>query len=192
MILGLMGAAGSGKSTAAKYLADRYAATRFSFADPLKAMVARAFDLTHAQCWGTQAEKEAIDPRYNVSARWLLQRIGTEGCRAVFGQNFWIDQTLAMINRAGPGLGLAVIEDVRFCNEATAIRAAGGVVWRLECPDRQSSADAGHASEAEWLRAEFDRVIEARLSPGSVDLFAAIDRGITNDSRLTQVLRLGA
>ena len=100
VILGLMGAAGSGKSTAAKYLVERYGAQRFSFADPLKDMVKAAFDLTEAQVRGTQAEKEAIDPRYNVSPRWLLQRIGTEGCRNTFGKNFWTERTLERIRGA--------------------------------------------------------------------------------------------
>lgn len=197
IILGLMGAAGSGKSTVTAHLVERYGAVRYSFADPLKDMVARAFDLSPEQVRGTQAQKEAVDPRYNVSPRWLLQRIGTEGCRATFGESFWTDQTLERIEKGQATL--AVIEDVRFVNEAEAIRrvrrdgwAAEGFVWRLECPDRQSSADTTHASEAEYLRAPHDAVITARMSPGSQLLKDAIDRQINATPAIIRALRFGA
>lgn len=196
IILGLMGAAGSGKSTAAAYLVERYGAVRYSFADPLKDMVARAFALSPEQVRGTQAQKEAIDPRYGVSPRWLLQRIGTEGCRATFGEGFWTEQTLEKIDR--DQAALSVIEDVRFVNEASAIRrarrdgfAAEGFVWRLECPDRVSSADMSHASEAEYLRAEHDAVISARMSPDSRLLKEAIDRQIEASPGILRALRFG-
>lgn len=176
MILGLMGPAGSGKSTVAKYLHDRHCALRFSFADPLKAVAAATLGFSHEQLYGTQAQKEAVDPRYNFSPRWFLQRLGTDGCRAVFGANFWCEQTLRQIARVQPPL--AVIEDVRFMNEAHAIRAAGGLIWRLETPDRQSDADATHASEREWELAPFDRRIVANVSPGSMLLFGAVETAI--------------
>lgn len=172
-IIGLMGAAGSGKSTVAQYLAGRYDGRRYSFAEPLKQLAMRTLGFTLAQCYGTQAEKEAIDPRYGFSPRWFLQRLGTEGCRSVFGDDFWSRMTLESIARDAPRL--AVIEDVRFINEADAVRAAGGQVWRLECPDRESAADAGHASESEWQRAPYDVAIAAPRSEGAAELLRCID-----------------
>lgn len=162
-IIGLMGPAGSGKSSAAQFLVDRYGARRYSFADPLKDMVKRAFDLSEAQVRGTQADKEAVDPRYGVSARWLLQRVGTEGCRAVFGADFWTRMLLERVTREAPEV--AVVEDVRFTNEAAAIRSFGsfsaryvsGYVWRLHPVGESTSTDAGtHASETEWWSAPAD------------------------------------
>lgn len=163
-IIGLMGPAGAGKSAAAAFLVDRYGARRYSLADPLKDMVKAAFDLTEAQVRGTQADKEAVDPRYGVSPRWLLQRIGTEGCRATFGADFWTRRLLERIARDAPEV--AVVEDVRFINEADAIKAvdetatgayARGVVWRLHPVGSSTSVDPGtHASETEWLRAPAD------------------------------------
>lgn len=190
LILGLMGAAGSGKSTVAQYLAERYGAKRYSFADPLKELVMRSFDLSREQCYGTQAQKEAVDPRYNVSPRWLLQRIGTEGARATFGDNFWTDALLRKISADGPAF--AVVEDARFVNEAVAIRAFksrhGGMIWRLECPDRQSAADAGHASESEWKRSPFDAIVTAPMSPGSHLLKVAVEKALGSSSRIMQVI----
>jgi hypothetical protein len=177
MIIGLMGAAGSGKTTAARHLADAHGASVYSFAKPLKRLVQRAFDLSFNQVFGTQADKERVDPRYGVSPRWLLQRIGTEGCRTEFGKDFWTEQCLRSIARDAPAF--AVIEDVRFVDEATAVRVAGGVVWRLEVDGaRASSDDGGHASERGWLDAPCDAVIRAPITPGSAALLSAVDRAL--------------
>jgi len=192
-ILGLLGPAGSGKSTAAKYLAEKYTCMRYSFADPLKHVAMRTLGFTYEQCYGTQAQKEAVDPRYGFSPRWFLQKLGTEGCRGVFGDSFWTERTLDLIVRQQQAAGahVAVIEDVRFVNEANAIHAVGGAVWRLECPDRESVADATHASEAEWSRCGYDRLISARLSPGSVELLREVDAAFASPGWRTayEVLR---
>ncbi len=177
MIIGLLGAAGSGKSTAANYLRTRWNATVYSLAAPLKELVAKAFDLRYEQVWGTQEDKETVDQRYNVTPRWLLQRIGTEGCRAVFGQNVWTDALLRRIDLENPRF--AVIEDVRFRNEAERIMNAGGQIWRLEVEGgRLSSDDGSHASEQEWLHAPYSRRIISAITPGSSDLKNKIEEAM--------------
>lgn len=169
VVIGVMGPAGAGKSSVAQHLVDRYGAVRYSFAGPLKEMVGRALDLSPEQLYGTQAQKEAPDQRYGgKSARWFLQRLGTEGCRKTFGDDFWTQMLLDKIRREAPKV--AVIEDARFVNEAIAIQAfdrAGvmrpvgqGVVWRLESPHRETEADATHASEREWMDAPYDYIIK--------------------------------
>lgn len=175
-IIAIMGPAGSGKSTAAEYLVERYGAVRYSFARPLKELVRRAFDLTDAQVYGSQADKEAIDPRYGHSPRWLLQRIGTEGGRAVFGESFWTDQALTLIKREAPAL--AVIDDCRFVTEAQAVRAVGGgEVWRMRCIDGAQSSDAGtHASEREWRDAPAD--VELAVKYGLEHVYLAIENAL--------------
>ncbi len=182
--IAICGPAGSGKSTVANYLVEKYGAVRYGFATPLKEMVKRALQLTDDQVYGTQEQKEAIDPRYGRSARWFLQRIGTDGCRAVFGEDFWTKQCLDMIWRQNRSI--AVIEDLRFINEAEAVLLdprANGFVWRLHPPaDAETAkyaAGAGqHASEQEW------RVLQASLefSPGSrgvEQLYAMVDEAMT-------------
>jgi hypothetical protein len=182
-IIGLLGPAGSGKSSVAGHLAERYGAKRYSFAAPLKELAMRTLDLTHEQCWGTQSQKEAVDPRYGFSPRWFLQRLGTEGCRKTFGEAFWTEQTLAKIAREAPSL--AVIEDVRFKNEASAIlnfrnSSGRGHVWRLEASERQTiELHSTHASEQEWAIAPFS----TRLCPaafGLEHLFALVDEAMSN------------
>lgn len=170
LILGLLGPAGAGKSTVAEYLCKTYGARRFSFASPLKEMARRIWEFSDDQLFGTQAQKEAVDPRWNMSPRTALQKLGTDACRSILGPDIWVDATLRMIADIAPRV--AVIDDVRFINEATKIRAAGGIIWRLECPNRVSSAGTVHPSEVEWAHAPFDRKIIAQTSPGAVQLIA--------------------
>jgi hypothetical protein len=151
MIIGLLGPLGCGKTTVANYLERKYGAKRYSLAGPLKRMVQNAFDLTDEQVYGTQAQKAEVDPRYNVSPRWLLQRIGTQGVRDTLGKNFWVDYLLQSANAP-----LVVVDDVRFKNESAGLREAGHKVWRINHPD---AVVAGHASEAEWAFAPYDDAI---------------------------------
>lgn len=171
VIIGLMGPAGSGKSSVAQYLEQKYGAVRYSFAGPLKEMVGRALDFTQEQLYGTQAQKEAPDERYGgKSARWFLQRIGTEGCRKTFGHNFWVRILMERIALDRPEL--VVIDDARFVNESFAIQEhQAGYVWRLNTPGRETVADAEHASEQEWLHAPYDYA----LTPSVRDLAQLFD-----------------
>lgn len=172
-IVGIMGPAGSGKSTAAKHLVDFYGAKRYAFADPLKRLAIEVFEFTEAQVFGSQADKETVDPRYGLSPRVFLQRLGV-AARKIFGEDFWVRQCLERIMRESPKL--AVIDDVRFVNEATAVMGAGGRVLRME-PMRTgaSTADANHVSETQWTSAPYD----VRIAPreyGIASLLAEVDR----------------
>jgi hypothetical protein len=159
-VIALCGPAGSGKSTVATYLAERYGAQRYGFATPLKEMVKAALDFTDEQVYGTQEQKETVDPRYGHSPRWFLQRIGTEGCRKTFGEDFWTKQCLDMIFRQNQRL--AVIEDTRFCNEAEAVLhddRISGFVWRLwptvdDIALARAEGAGKHASEEEWRQVD--------------------------------------
>lgn len=183
VLIGVLGPAGSGKSAVANYLVEHYGARRFSLAGPLKEIAIRVFDFTDEQVYGSQAQKEAIDPRYNFSPRWLLQRLGTEGIRSVFGHDVWIDLLMKTVREAR--VSLAVCDDVRFVNEAKVIKGwypsecAGdvtiaGQVWRLEAPYRETTADASHASEAEWTKCEYDHII-APAAYGIENLYRLVD-----------------
>lgn len=144
MIIGLTGPAGSGKTTAAKYLVERYGATRFSFAEPLKRMAMMIYGLTEEQVFGPLEAKEAVDPRHGKSPRELLQFLGTDVCRTHLGPDVWANAALAKLE---PGR-LYVCDDVRFDNEARAIRNRCGVVWMLDTTGAPKSAHTAHASEA--------------------------------------------
>lgn len=164
VLIGIAGPAGSGKTTVANYLARTYGARVYALATPLKEIVRRAFSLSDEQLYGSQAVKEAIDERYNVSPRWLMQRIGTEGVRNTLGQDFWTKYTLQLIEAHRPKL--AVIEDVRFWSEAEGIMDYAfhdnrslpeAYIWKLQPFWCEAKGD--HQSESEFDKLPHHHVI---------------------------------
>jgi len=156
MIIGLLGGEGAGKTTAAKYLEDKYDAVRYTLADPLKQLIMNAFEMSREQLYGTQEQKNTIDPRYNVSPRWLMRRIGTEGIRKVFGEHFWVEQTLNFIREDTPWL--AVIDDVRFISESEDLKNFGQARI-IKLVNQNKPRVSGHQSEEEWDLAPYDFLI---------------------------------
>lgn len=164
-IIGLTGPKGSGKTTAAEYLARTYGARIFAFADPIKAVLKATFDIPDKYLSGTQADKEAIIPGYPFSGRWLMQHFGTDGVRRVLGPDFWANLTLDKIQdevMSGIDHDLVVIHDVRFLNEAACIKAAGGSIWQLYAP--WLTSEDGHQSETEFqhIRSDWALVPETK------------------------------
>ena len=98
--------------------------------------------------------------------RRLLQVFGTEVGRSMFGENFWVDLTLNNIKEKH-----AVISDVRFKNEADAIKKAGGQVWRINRHGVGPVTD--HSSEIDLDDYNFDHIIDNDYSV--MDLHNVID-----------------
>lgn len=143
-IIGLAGRAGSGKSTCGEWLARERGAVLFSLADPLKRLAQDVFGFTDAQVFGTQADKEAIDPRWGISPRHALIRLGN-AARERLGLDVWLNACLKSIDESGARL--AVITDIRYPNEAEAVHRKAGYVVLLRCPDSVSTVDPGAPSE---------------------------------------------
>ena len=143
MIIGVCGAAGAGKGSVAKILEGRGFAT-LSFADPLYAAVSAITGLTVAELQDRGRKEEPIG-WIGSSPRRLLQTLGTDWGRNMIHEEIWV---VATMQRMLPG-GDYCIPDVRFVNEAAAIKARGGVVWRVDRPCRSTleSAAAAHESE---------------------------------------------
>jgi hypothetical protein len=145
MILGLTGLARSGKSTVASYLVSHHGFVEHSFAAPIRQFVAHILGTDLA---GLEAGKEREVPWLGgLTPRWLMQTAGTEWGRKMIHDQLWVRSCLmraqADVNAGRP----VVISDVRFDNEAEALRAVGGQVWRIERPGA-GVAGTTHASEA--------------------------------------------
>lgn len=160
--IGLSGYARSGKDTVAAHLIGRHSYERVAFADSIREALYKLnpkvpindvygfIPLRPAvDMYGWEALKEDVP-----HVRNLLQRLGTEVGREMFGSEFWVD---AAINKIPDGAKV-VFTDVRFPNEAEAIRGLGGRIYRVT---REGVAPTnGHISEVALDDYEFDGVID--------------------------------
>lgn len=170
MIIGLAGLAGCGKSTVAGLVGPR---VEIAFADPMKRFCAEVFGFTHEELYGPSSARETpsqVFTRPNgepLTPRFALQTLGTDWGRNC-DPNVWVKAGIARAlrsrlaeeatARALPGYQPqpVVVTDVRFANEARALRDAGGQVWRVRRDvDPNRAAVYAHASEREIWSAEF-------------------------------------
>lgn len=142
MIIGFAYRARVGKSVSADYLANTYSFINDSFAYSLKQGAKIIFSLSEDQM---ELTKEIPDDFWGMSPRQILQLMGTEAMRTVFSGDIWV-KTLQRRIQQHPTRNHA-ISDVRFKNEAEAIKAMGGIVIRI---DRDKSGTTSkHSSETE-------------------------------------------
>jgi len=135
-VIGLTGAAGSGKDTAADALREHHRFIKLSFAEPVYEMMS-IVTLTPVEVLRDRSTKEAVITKMGVSPRKLGQTLGTEWGRNMINQNIWVDHLDARLHDIELRTGLVglVISDVRFQNEVDYVHSLGGEVWRIERTD---------------------------------------------------------
>jgi dephospho-CoA kinase len=156
-VIGILGLKRSGKDTSAEYLINNYGYVRYSFADPLKRATKEIFGFTDEQLWGD--EKETIDSNWGISAREILQIMGTELFQydihkhtdklSHIGRNIWVNRFKIWYKdelKKNPNL-MVVIPDVRFPHEVDIIKSIGGSIWKVVRPSL-NNVDL-HPSETE-------------------------------------------
>ena len=149
MIIGLTGYAQSGKDTVAKILVENYGYTRIAFADKIRDFLYETNPMFDAIAGEPMFVKNKVDrdgweeAKKSPHIRRLLQTSGV-AARKVFGDLFWVQQALRDVHFEGN----YVITDVRFTNEADAIKKYdNSQLWRI----KRLGVDAinGHVSEHE-------------------------------------------
>jgi hypothetical protein len=152
----------SGKSTLASAL-WRHGFQTLKFASPLKRMTAALLrEAGHAEpeieAMLDGALKSAPIPLLgNRTPRHLMQTLGTEWGRTHITPTIWVDLLLARASALRASDVPVVIDDMRFPNEAAAIRAAGGLLIRINRPT--ATRPNGHASEGALDAWPFDLTI---------------------------------
>jgi hypothetical protein len=210
LVVGFVGFISSGKDTAADYLVNYHQFRRDSFANALKDAVSAVFGWDRVLLEGRTAEsrewREKVDTWWadrlsmpDLTPRWVLQHWGTEVCRQGFHDDIWIASLEHRILKTRDNI---VITDVRFPNEITAIRNAGGIVVRIKRgPDPEWYQDAInvnagptnmswaiskwkieelkiHASETAWVGLPTDATIN---NDSTIDhLFSQLEQLIKN------------
>lgn len=161
MIIGLSGYAQTGKDTVAKHLVERYGFTRIAFADPIREALYELDPILPDYpavpgirlSWIVEKAGWEEVKKSSPEVRRMLQRMGTEVGRNLWGQDFWVSQALQEASKHEN----VVFTDVRFPNELEAILKANGEVWRVVKKD--VSAVNRHSSETALDHYQFNKII---------------------------------
>ena len=146
-LIGLAGKAGAGKDTVADYLWEKEGAIKIAFADALRAASASIFGLDPRNFLDRDL-KEAEVEYWGMTPRRMLQLLGTEATKPVFGDDIWLKRWFLSYS-AVRDTDHVVVPDVRFDVEAEAIRHLGGTIVHIVRPGAGLSGATGeHASEA--------------------------------------------
>lgn len=158
LVVALTGSAGVGKSTIAEYLVGRYGFQRIRFSDPLKQMLS-ALLLKQGctpeyarRCIEGDLKTRAVPELGGRTPRHALQTLGTDWGRTLIGADFWLGcwrNAVEPVLRRGP----VVADDCRFENEHDAVKAMGGLVWRVA---REGCRPDSHVSQTEHLGFDVD------------------------------------
>lgn len=160
MLIGITGQKFSGKSTVAKMLSEMLGYKVVSFADKLKDITCVLSGCTREQLENYDFKECELVPNHlkpycgNAefpTYRAFLQHFGSEVMRGI-NDSIWIDCTL---DNCGEN---AIISDVRFPNEAKAIKEQGGIIIRVEREGLQSSDT--HSSETAMKQIVPDVIID--------------------------------
>ena len=139
-LIGVSGRKRSGKDTFAARLISDHGFTKVAFAEPMRAMLkaqdpivdwigddVRIDPIHLTDVLGPDDDWETAKELPEV--RRLLQDLGTEGGRAILGENVWVDAAARVVDSIP---GPVVITDVRFPNEADFVeRWPGSVTYGL-------------------------------------------------------------
>jgi hypothetical protein len=174
MIIGISGKIGSGKDTLSiviNYLADKSAPDSFNrweqpleeytyknkkYAENLKCMVCFLIGCNRIDLEDREfKEKELGEEWDGLTPRKILQLLGTEAGREIIHPNIWVNSLFADYTTDSNW----IITDVRFPNEAQAIKDRGGIIIRIERPGGESHCGGAHASETALDDYDFDIVI---------------------------------
>jgi len=180
-LIGLCGDAGAGKSTAAAIL-EAQGYTRLRFAESLKAMIcalltsAGMTDAEAIRCTDGDTKEAPLDVLGGQTPRHAMQMLGTEWGRQRITGDLWVRITMARAEALLAEGKQVVIDDVRFPNEAAAVR--WGVMPHPaqinDPPDREvwqvvgrGGIDGGHVSERQDFPA--DMVLDNSTSPEALE-----------------------
>lgn len=185
MIVGLLGFIGSGKGTVGELLVEKHGFHADSFAAPLKDAVSKIFGWPRHLLEGDTEESRVFRELkseywsnalgYDVTPRLMLQYMGTEAGRNIFGANLWSASLQHRYYLRSANQDNYVITDVRFPNEIKMLHEMGGitvVVKRGDLPEWYDVALAYnqgkseekpkdiHYSEWAWIGEKVDFTID--------------------------------
>lgn len=179
LLIGLCGPAGAGKSTVAKIIARRYNGLVMPLAAPIKGMI-ESLGVDPKHLYGTPEDKEEpLELFGGKSARFAMQQLGTEFGRTTFGEDFWINiwfNTVRVLPHS-----IVIADDVRFENEAKAIKDNGGIVIGVVKSYEDFDRAPVHASE-DFLKVPKDALVFNSGSTAALE--AVVTRILDKEPRI--------
>ena len=164
-IIGLLGNAGVGKNYIAEHILPKILPNKktviLAFADHFKVDCIIKHNIEYERVFG---EKD-------FESRKLLQKVGTEEGRTIYGEDIWIKSVETWIKILNSrGIKRFIICDCRFKNEVLWIKKKGGIIIKVNAPQRhiyrlnqesndkkeQSKEISKHISEKEVNQCSFD------------------------------------
>jgi len=173
-LIGITGKAGSGKDTAADYIAEKYGYRKYNLADPIKKALNAMFgwDMSY---WDDREWKETILPKIGVSPRVLAQTLGTEWGREIINEQIWLhiaEDLVESVAHSHSHNGV-VIPDLRFDNEA---------LWMKNLSDTKPYVDNYKIVKIE--RSDIDYVDNTKHSSESGVSSTFIDNFVNNNGSI--------
>lgn len=194
ILIGIVGFAHHGKSTAANYLISN-GFTEYAFAEPLKKAVMSIFGFTYEQCYDIKL-KEVKDPYWGISPREAMIAFGEHNAEKLtelmpnldLGESgrIWIRKFEHEYIKNKWNEKNIVVSDIRHNNEALAIKKLGGYILRVHNPRIEMNEEfRKSASEQRIQHIRFDGIIK---NDSTIDEFhksiAYLQTAIINNPKL--------
>lgn len=177
MLIGITGKKQHGKSTVANMIASEYGFHVVSFAEPIKHMLCGLFGWDYDQCQEGAFKETPRDDCYGRTPRDLMLSLGTAWGREMVNENIWTDAALRSIDSREKQGNSVVVPDVRFNNEAEAIKSRNGFIISVE----RTGAVGPYAESIEHISEEGIRsgLIDFTVSvrSGRIDTLKGLVRG---------------
>lgn len=185
-LIAITGKRGHGKTTAALVL-ERAGYRHINFADGVKEVVELVYGIPMEVLQHAVLKETMLDGYPNATPREVMQQVGTDMFRA-YRDDTWVE----MFKRRSGDYSHVVCSDLRFPNEADAVRALGGTIIKVVDPRKVRPAPtAAQALLAKIVPAWLARRIKldlgdaaaAHASETSIDLIEA-DIEVDNDTTI--------
>jgi hypothetical protein len=139
MIVGIKGKIGSGKTLSSNIIREIFPFTEYAMAYPIK-KIGDVLGFTNAELYGTQSQKLEKNKHWGISGREFMQIFGTDICRDVLPtkipqmDKIWVRCfDIFCSDHCDENI---IVSDVRFIDEAQAIKKCGGFIIEIQRPQK--------------------------------------------------------
>jgi hypothetical protein len=180
MMIGLIGKAGSGKSSVADILVKNHGYLRYSMAGAMRKALLAAMPFLEGRY--LHEDKQSIIPGLGVTGRQLLQTFGHDWGRTQIHKGIWIQALQSELSLMKVDFRKVVIDDMRYENECDWVKNSGGTIIGIDRP----SLDTDEMNQ-EWRKHQSENGISddmvdtwiANISCYWSDLELAVEKTLT-------------